>query len=455
MTLKRKIAIRVSIIFSVVFGVAASTVYWSFAKFRKEEFLERLEEQALTTAKLLVEVNEVDKQLLKLIDRNTINKLYNEKTLVFDQNFTLIYSSIDDATIKWKLSDLQRLKEERQFYRSDGEKDMLGIFYDFDQVEYFLLVAAEDKYGLSKLRYLQYALMITFLMGTGLVWTTTYYVIRRMLEPLDSFTEQITTISARRLNVKLEESASSEEINVLATAFNNMMFRIESSFNVQREFTSNASHELRTPLTRLAFQLENLMKREHHSEATLATLRELTQHVRDLTDLINSLLLLSKMDREDVKQKFSKERIDEVIFSAHQKVKDISPEFELAFEIVESEYHENLMEVYGVRTLLEIALVNLLRNAMQYSSNKKARITVQQVAEHEMVMTVSNQGKTLSHEESERLFQPFMRGANAAHTSGSGLGLRITRRILDYHNASISYHAGGSDENSFVIVFVN
>jgi hypothetical protein len=97
MTLKRRVAVGVSVVFSLLLGLAESYVYFSFSTFRKEEFYDRLGEKALTTAKLLVEVNEVDRELLRLIDKNTVNRLYNEKTLVFDANYQLIYSSIDGA----------------------------------------------------------------------------------------------------------------------------------------------------------------------------------------------------------------------------------------------------------------------------------------------------------------------------------------------------------------------
>ena len=118
MTLKRKIAINISIAFSVLYGISALLIYISFSTFRKDEFRNRLEEKALTTTKLLFEVKELDRALLKLIDQNTINKLYNEKTLVFDANYKLIYSSIDDASIKWNYNDLKKLKTEKTIFKT-------------------------------------------------------------------------------------------------------------------------------------------------------------------------------------------------------------------------------------------------------------------------------------------------------------------------------------------------
>ncbi|NMH27944.1 hypothetical protein [Flavobacterium silvaticum] len=86
MTLKRKVAINISIAFSVLYGLLALLIYISFSSFRKDEFRNRLEDKAQTTIRLLFEIRQIDRQLLRLIDQNTINKLYNEKTLVFDKN---------------------------------------------------------------------------------------------------------------------------------------------------------------------------------------------------------------------------------------------------------------------------------------------------------------------------------------------------------------------------------
>ena len=102
MTLKNKISFLISLVFSILFAIAAFIIFYLFSNFRKVEFESRLKEKAFSSIKLLVEVAQVDRQLLKIIDQNSINKLYDEKTLIFDSSYQLIYSSLDDAKIKWK-----------------------------------------------------------------------------------------------------------------------------------------------------------------------------------------------------------------------------------------------------------------------------------------------------------------------------------------------------------------
>jgi signal transduction histidine kinase len=453
MTLKRKIAVNVSIAFSILFGLASTFIYLSFSSFRKEEFQQRLEEKALTTTKLLLDVKKVDKKLIKLIDENSINKYYNEKTLVFNDNFTLIYSSVGDAEIKWTDYDLKRLSTVKSFFKSENERDLVGINFTFEQGNYYVLITAEDKYGYSKMEYLLYSLIITFFVSILLVWVFTYLFIKKQLAPLDTFEKKITSISANQLNEHLAENENNDEINLLTKAFNQMLNRLENAFATQKEFTSNASHELYTPLTRISFQLENLINTQKHSETTLEYLKSINNDVHQIADLINSLLLLAKVNKEEMGKKFKKIRIDEVIFDTYEQVKKINANFNLDFDIQIAEEIENPMEVLGSKSLLKIAFTNLLKNACLYSSNNKASVIVNQTSQQQIIIQIQNEGKTITTSELNKIFEPFTRGENSVHIQGSGLGLPIVKRILDYHNATISYHNPTENTNEFKVNF--
>lgn len=452
MTLKRRLAIYVSAAFSILFGIGIMVVYISFSAFRKEDFSDRLEKKALTTVELLLNVQEIDKQMLKVIDQNSINKMYNEKTLVFDENFNLIYSSIDDASIEWNQKDLRELKGDKRIYKIDNEKEILGISHEFEGNDYFVLIAAEDKYGKSKLRYLSYTLLITFLVGTIAVWLSTYFIIKLLTKPLDEFQKQIIQISANKLNTQIPiKNTYNDEITLLTRTFNQMLVRIEKSFTAQREFTSNASHELRTPISRITFQLDNLLHSDELSASTRIYLKSISNNVSQLTELINSLLLLAK--NSDSKDLFKNERIDEVIFASYQQVRKQFPDFKMNFEILESEGDADSLEINAARPILEIAFLNLLKNAYQYASNKSATVQLQQISAEKILVKINNEGEPLTEEEEEKLFQPFTRGGNARHINGSGLGLSIVKRILDYHNADLKYYWEPPATHHFEILF--
>jgi len=111
------------------------------------------------------------------------------------------------------------------------------------------------------------------------------------------------------------------------------------------------------------------------------------------------------------------------------------------------------MEVLGVKSLLKIAFTNLLKNACLYSANAKASVIVNQINQKTLVVSITNEGKTLTAEEQKKIFEPFTRGENSSQIKGSGLGLPIVKRILDYHNASISYLSTDEKINQFQVTF--
>jgi len=152
MTLKKRISVGVATVFSVVF--ACFIIYTSFAKYRKDEFVDRIKDKAFTTAKLLLDVVEVNSQLLRLIDQNTLYNLLDEKTIVFDDSYNMIYSSLDDEVIFWTKNDLDLLQTENFFYRQVGDKEEVGVHYIFEERGYMIITSANDIYGRRKLEYL-------------------------------------------------------------------------------------------------------------------------------------------------------------------------------------------------------------------------------------------------------------------------------------------------------------
>lgn len=452
MTLKRRIAIYSSLFFSIIFGITSVMIFFQFSNFRKEEFKERLEEKALTTMKLLVEVQEVDKQLLQLIDRNSIHKLYNEKTLIFNDSLQLIYSSVDDVVIHWTVDDLKKLKEKKTLFKAEGEYEVYGIYYDSQNVEYYALISAEDKYGKRKIQFLSVLLLITFLVATSLVWIVSFNFTRKLVLPLDNFQQKITNISLNNLTERLEESNKKDEINLIAKAFNQMMFRIENAYRKQQEFTANASHELRTPVARITTQLENLAQLENHSSETKVYINNLKNDANQMADLITSLLLLSKVSDNNIELLQDSKRIDEIVFDAIAIVKRIYPDFYPHFELIENPLVEYKLDIVCNDSLLRIAFVNLLKNAYLYSNDKKAIIEIAQLSNEQVLVRIKNNGEVLDADEQQKLFQAFMRGKNAIHKPGSGLGLRISQRIFTYHGAQLNYTISPPNWNQFEII---
>jgi signal transduction histidine kinase len=454
MTIKKRIALYSSLFFSALFGLTSIIIYYQFSDFREEEFKERLEEKALTTMKLLAEVQEVDKTLLQLIDRNSIHKLYNEKTLVFDDSLQLVYSSVDDVVIRWTVDDLKKLKKEKTFFKIDGEYEVYGIHYDSQNIEYYALISAQDKYGKRKLQFLSFVLTTTFLIATAIVWLVSFNFTKRLLLPLDNFQKKITNISLNNLTERLVETERKDEINLIAKAFNQMMFRIENSYKNQQDFTANASHELRTPIARIITQLENLEQLEKHSPETQTYLQNIKTDANNMAELVSSLLTLSKISETQIDFTNNKKRIDEIIFDSIALVKKNYPDFSSSFELIENPEFEYDLDIFCNESLLKIAFSNLFKNAYLYSANKKAFVEIEQISKNQMAVRIKNNGNTIENAEQHKLYDTFMRGKNSQNKPGSGLGLPLSKRIFNYHNASLNYTVTNQNLNQFEVIFI-
>ena len=451
MTLKNRISLLVSLLFTILFGLASTLIFVLYSNFRKDEFRDRLEIKALSNIKLLVNVKEIDNQLLKMIDQNSINKLYDEKTLVFDSNYKLIYSSIDDAKIKWSIDDLKYLKKNKTFFKKQGNYEVYGVFYDTKDKDFYALISATDNFGQRRLLFLRYTLVVSYILFTCICWVITSITVKKLMSPLNAFHQKIKNINENNLDTRVASKSNKDEIDLIANEFNFMMDRIEISYQRQKEFTAHASHELRTPLSRITSQIENVIADTKTSNERKSFLINILSDVNQLTELINSLLILSKIDNKKHENN-EVHRMDEILFSAIENLNKSYPEFVILFEIEENDDLDTALEINGNKNLLEIAISNVLKNACVYSDNKQAKVIIS-TQDNNLIISISNTGDTLSENEQKLLFQPFMRGKNSKGTSGFGLGLRIVQRILTLHKATITYSVPTKNTNLFQLIF--
>lgn len=451
MLLKHRFPLFFSLTFSLLLAVVLFAVYYLFAQFRNTEFKDRLAEKAESTIKLLLEVKEVDRQLLRIIDTSSINRLYNEKTIIFNDSMHIIYSSIDDMPLSWTAGELNEVKNRRDVWRRNGTYDVLGMHYAFEQRDYYVFISAEDRMGIRKLHFLKLVLLSAALAGTLAVWLIAFYVSKKSLEPLNRLSRQMQEITSKSLMLRVPEQGADDEIRALSRSFNQMLQRIDKAYKAQKDFTSNASHELRTPLTRIVMQLENLLQKKDTDDQTASVLLSVTEDVYHLSDIVTSLLLLSKLEHASEKMELQAVRLDEVLFHAAAQLSKTYPDFKLFFD-VEDHLGQLSMEVKGDETLLKIVLTNLLKNGYTYSDNKLVHCTLYQ-DDQQLQLVLTNTGTTPSGSDTTQLFNPFHRGSNSTQAQGSGIGLSIVQRILEYHHATVSYEIPDPRTNRVVLSF--
>lgn len=347
---------------------------------------------------------------------------------------------------------LKELDKKKIIYTEKTVPEIYAALRNINGENYYILTSAFDTNGKSKLGYLKYLLITAYAMSTLLIGFFSYYFVEKFLRPLEDLNQEISEVTAHKLTTQIPVQQSNDEVSVLAKSFNTMIARLNDVFQSQKDFTASASHEIRTPITRMAFQLENLIKFEEHSPKTLSSLQQIQRDIYQLSDLTNSLLLLTKFDKENIQSIYEEVRIDEAIFEAFEAVEKSYPDLKLDFLITEETSENAFLTIKGIPSLLIIVFINLFKNAAIYSDITEVKVLITETNDHLSVEVISH-GDTISEEEQTRLFEAFTRGNNAQNISGSGLGLRIAKRILEYHDAQIIYSSPADYMNKFTVIF--
>lgn len=452
MSLKRKIALTISIAFSLLFGIVMAVIYISFNDFRREEFKERFRQRLEFTSHFISKSKDFEEEAPIFFNENSDNILLNETILIFNGEKELIYSTIKDRNVTWDNALLKELDQKKAIYSEKTVPEIYAALKNINGENYYILTSAFDSNGKSKLAYLKYLLITAYVMSVLLIGFFSYYFMGQFLRPLENLNQEISEVTAHKLTTQIPVQESEDEINVLAKSFNTMIVRLNDVFQSQKDFTASASHEIRTPLTRMAFQLENLIKLGQHAPETLSSLKQIQRDVYQLSDLTNSLLLLTKFDKENIQSIYEEVRIDEVIFESFEIVEKSYPNLKMDFLISEDTSENALLTIKGIQSLLDIVFINLFKNAAVYSDNTEVDVLITET-NSQLTVDVISQGNTIPEEEQPKLFEAFMRGNNSQNISGSGLGLRIVKRILEYHGAEIMYSSPEEHINQFTVFF--
>ena len=236
-----------------------------------------------------------------------------------------------------------------------------------------------------------------------------------------------------------------DEIGKLGRAFNHMADRLEKMIRGGRELTAHISHELRTPLTRIRIAEEMLReKMEQQNCAGLERyLNDIREDIEELDDLIGRILTLSKYDLKE--KPLNPEPLDPADLmngllsrlKPAMERKGLQLTTDLSFQT----------PLWGDRNALQTAFSNILENAVKYAPTG-GRVKVEMKAdESALEVRVANTAERVPEEEMERVFEPFHR-LGAAKEGGFGLGLAITRKIIEAHEGTIGAHYG---EEGFTI----
>ncbi len=278
------------------------------------------------------------------------------------------------------------------------------------------------------------------MIGVVIAYTAGLFFSRHAFKPVRDLIDRVKTISVENLHLRLDNPSGEDEIAELTGTFNEMLSRLETAFETQNNFVSNASHELRTPLTTIYGEAELALSRQRTHEEYIQSLSIIVNQSEKLQRLTDSLLNLAQTGFDGKKQNFKRVRMDELIMDVKNTLNKIIPENKIFIDFEHLSANENNNIVNGNVQLLKLGLTNVMENACKYSNNNKVAVKLLQV-EQTLQVVIIDKGIGIPESEIKHIYDPFFRASNTGKYQGYGIGLPLTRNIFRIHKGSIFVHS--------------
>jgi heavy metal sensor kinase len=261
-----------------------------------------------------------------------------------------------------------------------------------------------------------------------------YLLARKALAPVDQIVSAAAEITASRLDRRLETTNADDELGRLATTLNDMIGRLERSFDEVRRFTADAAHELRTPLSMMRTAAEVALRAPRSAEEDAGVLEDLLEEIERLSRLVSQLLFLCREDGGLEMGPREKVCLDEVVREVSDHMQVIAHEKGVNLEVGCSQ----VCVVQGDRDRLRQLLFNLLDNAIKYTPPGGSVSVRDESANGRSQIVVTDTGIGIPAEHLSHVFDRFYRVDPARSAEdGTGLGLSICRSIADAHQGQL------------------
>lgn len=266
-------------------------------------------------------------------------------------------------------------------------------------------------------------------------WFGGRFMAKKALKPINRMAKELQRIETEQLGKRLTLHPAKDEINELSEVINEMLSRLENSFNQTRQFTADASHELRTPIAIMKAGLEVALSRERGIRGYQQVLANTLEDLGRLSKIIENLFILAKADTR--RYELHKERMN-----LHPVIMDITEQLKLVAEpkniLVFMENTEDAF-IEGDELLIRMMLLNLIDNAIKYTQPNGA-IKLFLCKDNGCVkIVIRDNGIGISQQDISHIFDRFYRvskSRTADHTGG-GLGLSICQWIVKSHHGTI------------------
>ena len=455
------------ILILVVFGLAGGTFFYQIDRYAKSEKVLQLDATAQSIAELTsLAVQTGDTLNVAVLDASLKNtaKQNQMSILLTDLSGNILLrvepdrgSSRDSGRIPASVVD--RLIQDQKYTgvgtldgQFSGSHYVVGTLCEDaagnDLALVFIAANSERVVGmLQEITQMFLIILVIALIGTLIV---SYFLSSRMTRPLKTMANAAKEFAAGDFSVRVPEDNHCDEIDELATSFNNMARDLEQLEELTQGFIGNVSHEFKTPMTTISGFVDGMLDGTIPQDQQKKYLHIISEEVKRLSRMTMSMLAAAKIQSGEliispVPFDFS-EMASQILLSFEQKItaKNIEVDADLA---------DRLM-VMGDRDHVFRAVYNLVDNAVKFiNEGGTLRVTAYPAGAF-CEFSISNTGDGIAPEDIPHVFDRFYKTdrSRSRDRSGAGLGLYIVKNIINLHGGDISVRSdGGETEFSFTL----
>ena len=414
--------------------------------------MKRLQDRAKIVASIHYQHDPLKAEYYKNLKKNGLEELINEDDFVLKVNGedTFEYNTNLDLPSEFYADVMKNgsswtVNSEHQYYYAQ-------IFKESGQ-RYMVIVTARDRRGNTSLIYISRILIFGGLAFIIIAYFLGRFLATRFINPVSRITKEVKRISASNLHNRLPETEESDELADLTRTFNDMLDRLETSFEIQANFINNASHELKTPITTIIAETEIALLKERETGEYITSLENINKQASRLGNLTESLLKLTQTGYDGKKQVQDIARVDEVLMDVKCDLDKIYPNNRVTINLNNLPEDDSLLMLACNRPLLELAIGNIITNGVKYSDNEEVFVTLTANKEN-IKISITDIGIGIPPEDIPYLYEPFFRGKKAASKYvGYGLGLPLAMKIIRMHGGELLIQSESGKGTVVNIVF--
>jgi signal transduction histidine kinase len=278
-----------------------------------------------------------------------------------------------------------------------------------------------------------------------------YFLIRKLLNPLQTINEKARKISYSNMNERIKIENENDELGQLSHTLNELLSRLQMAFISQKQFVADAAHELKTPLAILKSHMESEINNKDVPNSLKEKLNNDLETISRMTHIINNLLMLAKTEAIQEEKNFAPVNLQEVIENVFEDINILAQEQRLRLT---KDIQENLT-INGDPIQLYRLFFNLLENAVKYCpAGSKVKISLEKI-DHKARVIIEDNGPGIANRYLPYIFDRFYRinKARSRKKGGSGLGLSIVKMITDLHNGTIEVKSQENEGAIFILFF--